>query len=75
MSGAGSPCPVHRELGKTGNDAKIPLALGLLLYSVGPGLTHGPRSALFSEMYPTAVGLGRMGAQSPSGAAMEKIFR
>jgi len=34
-----------------------------------------PRSALFSEMYPTAVGLGRMGTQPPSGAAMEKIFR
>ncbi|MBD0842151.1 MFS transporter [Streptomyces sp. TRM68416] len=31
------------------------IVLALILYSVGLGLTYGPQSALFSEMYPTAV--------------------
>ncbi|PVC90116.1 MFS transporter [Streptomyces sp. CS131] len=31
------------------------ITLGLVLYSIGLGLTYGPQSALFSEMFPTAV--------------------
>ncbi|MGW0815880.1 MFS transporter [Streptomyces viridiviolaceus] len=38
------------------NTAKPGLVvLALVLYSVGLGLTYGPQSALFSEMFPTAV--------------------
>ncbi|MFJ9558641.1 MFS transporter [Streptomyces fuscichromogenes] len=31
------------------------IVLALVLYSIGLGLTYGPQSALFAEMYPTAV--------------------
>ncbi|MEU9343517.1 MFS transporter [Streptomyces sp. NPDC048278] len=31
------------------------IVLGLVLYSIGLGLTYGPQSALFAELYPTAV--------------------
>ncbi|MFM9555799.1 MULTISPECIES: MFS transporter [Streptomyces] len=31
------------------------VVLGLIVYSIGLGLTYGPQAALFSEMYPTAV--------------------
>jgi MFS family permease len=31
------------------------IIVGLVLYSVGLGLTYGPQAALYAEMYPTAV--------------------
>jgi MFS family permease len=38
------------------NTADIGLAVvGLIVYSIGLGLTYGPQAALFAEMYPTPV--------------------